>query len=69
MMLCIPSASQIQSLKSVTKKLVAMGRVSDNRIKFSKPSLKAIERRIDRGEFTKEFYLYHPNSQVAIRVI
>jgi len=35
-----------------------MGKVSDNRIKFSKSSLRAIERRVDRGEFTKEFYMY-----------
>ena len=35
-----------------------MGRSSENRIKFSKPSLTAIERRINSGEFTKESYLY-----------
>ena len=45
-----------------------MGRVSDNRIKFSKPSPKAIERRVDRGEFAKEFYLYDTGSHLVIRV-
>lgn len=45
-----------------------MGRVSDNRIKFSKPNLKAFERRVNRGEFTKESYLYDVDSHLAIRV-
>ena len=45
-----------------------MGRVSDNRIKFNRPNLKAFERRVDRGEFTKESYLYDLESHLAIRV-
>lgn len=31
-----------------------MGAIPNNRIKFNKPNLKAIEKRINRGEFTKE---------------
>ena len=35
-----------------------MGAISGNRIKFNKPNLKVIEKRINQGEFTKETYLY-----------
>ena len=45
-----------------------MGRSSENRVKFSKPTLTAIERRINNGEFTKESYLYDNVSHLAIRV-
>jgi len=45
-----------------------MGRSSENRIKFSKPTLTAIERRINKGEFSKESYLYDNASHLAIRV-
>ena len=45
-----------------------MGRSSENRVKFSKPTLTAIERRINSGEFTKESYLYDNVSHLAIRV-
>lgn len=45
-----------------------MGAISDNRIKFNKPNLKAIEKRINRGEFTKETYIYDADSHLAVRV-
>ena len=45
-----------------------MGKVSDNPITFSKPGLRAIERRVDPGEFTNEFYLYDTDSHWAIGV-
>lgn len=45
-----------------------MGRVSENRIIFNKPNLRAIERRIDQGEFTRESYFYDTDSHLAIRV-
>ena len=45
-----------------------MGRSSENRVKFSKPTLTAIERRINNGGFTKESYLYDNASHLAIRV-
>ena len=45
-----------------------MGAISDNRIKFNKPNLKAIERRVNQGEFTKETYLYDADSHLAVRV-
>ena len=44
-----------------------MGAISDNRIKFNKPNLKAIENRINRGEFTKETYIYDADSHLAVR--
>jgi hypothetical protein len=45
-----------------------MGRSSENRVKFSKPTLTTIERRINSGEFTRESYLYDNSSHLAIRV-
>ena len=45
-----------------------MGRSSENRVKFSKPTLTVIERRINNGEFTKESYLYDNASHLAIRI-
>ena len=44
-----------------------MGAISDNRIKFNKPNLKAIENRINRGEFTKETYIYDADRHLAVR--
>ncbi len=45
-----------------------MGAISENRVKFNKPNLKAIEKRINQGEFTKEFYIYDADSHLAVRV-
>lgn len=45
-----------------------IGRSSENRVKFSKPILTVIERRINNGEFTKESYLYDNASHLAIRI-
>lgn len=45
-----------------------MGKSSENRVKFCKPTLTVIERRIKSGEFTKESYLYDNDSHLAIRV-
>lgn len=45
-----------------------MGAISDNRIKFNKPNLKAIENRVNQGEFTKETYIYDADSHLAVRV-
>ena len=45
-----------------------MGAISGNRIKFNKPNLKVIEKQINRGEFTKETYIYDADSHLAIRV-
>ncbi len=45
-----------------------MGAISGNRIKFSKPNLKAIERRIGQGWFSKEACIYDADSHLAIRV-
>lgn len=45
-----------------------MGAISDNRIKFNKPNLKVIENRINRGEFTKETYIYDADSHLTVRV-
>ena len=45
-----------------------MGAISGNRIKFNKPNLKVIEKRINQGEFTKETYLYDADSHLAVRI-
>ena len=45
-----------------------MGAVSGNRIKFNKPKLKAIEKWINRGAFSKETYIYDADSHLVIRV-
>lgn len=45
-----------------------MGAISGNRIKFNKPNLKVIEKRINQGEVTKETYLYDADSHLAVRV-
>lgn len=45
-----------------------MGRSSENRFKFSKPNLSALERRIDRGAFPRGGYLYDSESHLALRV-
>lgn len=45
-----------------------MGAISGNRIKFNKVNLKVIEKRVNRGEFTKETYLYDADSHLAVRV-
>lgn len=45
-----------------------MGAISDNRVKFNKPNLKVIEKRINCGEFTKETYIYDADSHLAVRV-
>lgn len=45
-----------------------MGAQSDNRIKFNKPNLKAIEKRVNQGGFIKETYIYDADSHLAVRV-
>lgn len=45
-----------------------MGKASANRFKFSRQSLRVIEKRIDKGEFATESYLYDSDSHLAIRV-
>jgi len=45
-----------------------MGKLSENRIKFSRSSLSVIEKRVNKGAFTKEAYLYDSNSHLAVRV-
>jgi integrase len=50
------------------KEVEFMGKLSENRVKFSKPNLTAIERRVNSGKFTKESYLYDSASHLAIRV-
>ena len=45
-----------------------MGKASSNRDKFSKQRLKAIEKRINQGEFITESYIYDSDSHLAIRV-
>ncbi len=45
-----------------------MGKASVNRFKFSRQSLRVIEKQIDKGEFTTESYIYDSESHLAIRV-
>jgi integrase len=45
-----------------------VGKASANRFKFSRQSLRVIEKRIDKGEFSTESYLYDSESHLAIRV-
>lgn len=45
-----------------------MGKASANRFKFIRQSLRVIEKRIDKGEFATESYLYDSESHLAIRV-
>ncbi|GJL84050.1 MAG: hypothetical protein DHS20C01_36840 [marine bacterium B5-7] len=45
-----------------------MGKASANRFKFSRQSLRVIEKRIDKGEFATKSYLYDSESHLAIRV-
>ena len=45
-----------------------MGKASDNRVKFNKPGLRTIEKRISQGGFNKELYIYDADSHLAIRV-
>ncbi len=44
-----------------------MGALSANRIKFTKPNLRAIEKRINQGDFSKELYIYDAESHLAVR--
>ena len=44
-----------------------MGKTSGNRVKFNKPGLRAIEKRIGQGGFNKELYIYDVDSHLAIR--
>lgn len=44
-----------------------MGAASANRIKFTKPNLRAIEKRINQGDFSKELYIYDADSHLAVR--
>lgn len=44
-----------------------MGAISDNRIKFTKPNLRAVEKRINQGGFSKELYIYDADSHLAVR--
>ncbi|MAZ69090.1 tyrosine-type recombinase/integrase [Porticoccus sp.] len=44
-----------------------MGAISANRIKFSKPNLRAVEKRINQGGFSKELYIYDADSHLAVR--
>ncbi|MEE8059032.1 MAG: tyrosine-type recombinase/integrase [Pseudomonadales bacterium] len=45
-----------------------MGRSSENRIKFSKPNLSALERRINTGGFSEGAYIYDSSSHLALRI-
>lgn len=44
-----------------------MGAISANRIKFTKPNLRAVEKRINQGGFSKELYIYDADSHLALR--
>ncbi|PCJ22897.1 MAG: site-specific recombinase [SAR86 cluster bacterium] len=45
-----------------------MGRVSENRINFTKSSLSALERRVNAGGFTKNAYVYDEASHLSLRM-